>query len=571
MHVVLARGPGDTVRVTTVADDAARPRWTWDDTYGWYPALLADGVRVERAHDLRLARTILRRSALAAATPFATAEPGPWDGLPAAPLGSPEPDARPRPDALFDESFLSPAPTQPDAPGAGGDGPPSGALDPVAELHAQLAAVGASADPGRLRLLLAAESAGALVAAEIHHAGLPWRADVHDEILTEALGPRPRPGARPERLEALVGQIREALDAPPTLNPDSHPDLLKAMQYAGVGARSLRKWELARLDHPVIAPLLEYKSLYRLYTANGWAWLDTWAPDGRFRMEYVVGGVVTGRWASSGGGALQLPKNVRRAVVADQGWRLVVADAAQLEPRVLAGLARDERMAAAGRSADGQGADLYAGIVASGAVETRDQAKVGMLGAMYGGTTGASAQVLPRLAKAFPAAIELVERAARAGERGEIVSTWLGRSSPPPGEAWSHVQGLAFEEGAGADAASRARSQTRAWGRFTRNFVVQGTAAEWALCWLAALRRRLWELGEAGEPGQAPEPFARRPHLVYFLHDEVAVHAPAELAEAAAAEVRAAAEEAGRLLFGGFPVQFPLSVAVVDSYADAKG
>ena len=34
----------------------------------------------------------------------------------------------------------------------------------------------------------------------------------------------------------------------------------------------------------------------------------------------------------------------------------------------------------------------------------------------------------------------------------------------------------------------------RAWGRFTRNFVVQGTGAEWALCWLADLRNRLWRL-----------------------------------------------------------------------------
>jgi DNA polymerase-1 len=58
-------------------------------------------------------------------------------------------------------------------------------------------------------------------------------------------------------MEGLVARIRAALDAPPTLNPDSHPDLLKALQYAGVGVRSLRKWELERADHPVVAPLLE--------------------------------------------------------------------------------------------------------------------------------------------------------------------------------------------------------------------------------------------------------------------------------------------------------------------------
>jgi DNA polymerase-1 len=33
--------------------------------------------------------------------------------------------------------------------------------------------------------------------------------------------------------------------------------------------------------------------------------------------------------------------------------------------------------------------------------------------------------------------------------------------------------------------------------------------------------------------------------------------------------VRRAAAEAGRLLFGDFPVDFPLDVAVVESWADA--
>ncbi len=540
------------------ATAAVRPRWTWDDTNRWYPALLAAGVRVERAHDLRLAHRILRQSAVAAWPSPDGAPPGPWDMLAPVPLTTAAAvAARDEPATLFAD--LAPAEATPE-------------LDPFAELDAQNAAVAGSAAAGRLRLLLAAESAGALVAVEMYHAGLPWRADVHDEILTEILGPRPRAGERPARLEDLAVRIRAALEAPASLNPDSPRDLLKAMQLAGVGARSLRKWELERLDHPVVAPLLEYKSLYRLLTANGWAWLDAWARGGRFRSEYVVGGVVTGRWASSGGGALQLPKNVRRAVVADPGWTFVVADAAQLEPRVLAAMAGDEAMAAAGRGADGSGADMYAGIVASGAVETRELAKVGMLGAMYGGTTGSSGQVLPRLAKAFPRSLAFVDDAARAGERGEVVTTHLGRSSPLPGAGWHEAQSGAYQDDAGEDEAARARSSARSWGRFTRNFVVQGTAAEWAMCWLASIRRRLWALGQApGADGTlVPQPFAARPHLALFLHDEVVIHTPASMAEAVADEVRAAAAEAGGLLFGDFPVQFPLSVAVADCYADAK-
>jgi DNA polymerase-1 len=48
------------------------------------------------------------------------------------------------------------------------------------------------------------------------------------------------------------------------------------------------------------------------------------------------------------------------------------------------------------------------------------------------------------------------------------------------------------------------------------------------------------------------------------------VHAPAELASAAAEAVVAAGAQATRLLFGATPVCFPLGVAIVEDYATAK-
>src|SRR5665811_2306052 len=176
----------------------------------------------------------------------------------------------------------------------------------------------------------------------------------------------------------------------------------------------------------------------------------------------------------------------------------------------------DGAMAAAGRQTD-----LYQGVVDAGIVQTRKQAKVAMLGAIYGATTGASAVLMPQLTRAFPRAVGMVEAAARAGERGEIVSTWLGRSSPPPGEAWRAAIAAASSEEAGPEDARAARGRRRDWGRFTRNFIVQGTAAEWALCWMAALRRRLLAI-------------EGRPHLVLFLHDEVMVHSPSSSSPPAA-------------------------------------
>src|SRR5690625_2166220 len=143
----------------------------------------------------------------------------------------------------------------------------------------------------------------------------------------------------------------------------------------------------------------------------------------------------------------------------------------------------------------------------------------------------------------------------------------LGRPSPPLPEAVKAAQDRQHDADATDDDRRRARRLARDWGRFTRNFVVQGTAAEWALCWLADLRNRLRAM--AGPDAVRPDGTATGPHLVFFLHDEVIVHTPADLAEDVATAVREAAAGAGRLLFGDFPIVFPLDVAVVDTYADA--
>ena len=513
------------------------PRWVWDDTSRWYARLLEAHVRVERCVDLRLSHAILRNSSLTAGSALATAPGCSWDGSALERL------QKPTEHTLFDLDEM-----------------PANDVteDTLAEFATQRAAIAGAEDPARIGLLLAAESAGALVAAEMMYSGLPWRVDIHNEILESHLGPRPTSGQRPVLLDATLRRLRAELEAP-TLNPDSPSELLKALAVAGLMVTSTRSWELKKLKHPAIEPLLEYKKLARLLTANGWHWLDSNVRDGRFHPEYVPGGVVTGRWASTGGGgALQLPKQIRGAVVADPGWKFVVADASQLEPRILAALSGDRRMVEAGSAGD-----LYAGIVAGGAVETRDQAKVAMLGAMYGATSGESGRLMPRLTKTYPRAIAMVEEAARAGERGEVVTTRLGRSSPRPGAAWHANQADASgETGTEADA-SRARGQARSWGRFTRNFIVQGSAAEWALCWMANLRRGLHELSGGAWITDSP-------HLVFFMHDEVVVHCPASRVDAVEAAIRTAAEEAGRLMFGALPVTFPLTVAIVDDYGKAK-
>jgi DNA polymerase-1 len=529
---------------------ATPPRWTWERTGAVYPELLAAGVRVERCHDLRLCQAILATAATAHGS--GAAGPLPYEPVLAPLPGDEAPGLLPPVRPAQEQSSLFDLPRAP--------GP--GTAELAGELRTQLGAVAGAAHPRRLALLLAAESQGALIAAEMQQAGVPWREDVHRALLEEALGPEPVPGERPERMEATVRRLREVLHAP-ELNPDSQQELLRAMRAAGIDVTSTRQWELVEWARAVpgraaqrqelINPVLEHKKQARLLSANGWHWLDTWVRDGRFRPEYVVGGVVTGRWSARGGGALQIPHVVRDAVRADPGSVLVVADAAQLEPRVLAALAHDDALAAASR-----GRDLYQAIADLGEergseLTERPQAKVAMLGAMYGATTGRSGSLLPHLARMFPRAVDYVERAARVGESGGQVCTHLGRWSPAPGPAWDAAQ----RDTATAESERRAGAMARGQGRFTRNFVVQGTAAEWAMCWMGAVRS-----------GLVREDL--RAELVFFLHDEIVLHCARSDAARVAELVRACAEQAARMVFGRIPVEFPVTVAVVESYADAK-
>ena len=551
-RVSLSRLPGDRVlvgdgdagpdagRELDLADLAAyvrtreadAPRWVWDDTARWYPALLAAGVRVGRCHDLRLGHRLLRRAPAVDGRLLDGEQSEHWDRL--------------RPTTTSDPVLFPVDDT-------------TEHLRADLEDARQLAAVAASSEATRLALLLAAESSGALVAVEMTHVGVPWRVDVHERLLTDLLGPRPPRGARPSKLEALAAEVRESLGAP-GLNPDSRPELLSALRRAGVEVADTRASTLRAVEHPAIVPLLRYKQLAHLFSTFGWAWTDQWVSGDRFRPSYQPAGSATGRWSSNGGGALSFPVQVRPAAVADDGWVFVVADVAQLEPRVLAGMSGDRALARSAR-----GADLYQGMVDDGAVASRSDAKIGLLGAMYGATTGESGRMVAGLTRRYPAAFGLVEEAARAGERGQVVRTLLGRGSPDLaaglGDAWDRDP-----DDPPADPDSQARHR-RAYGRFTRNFVVQGTGAEWALCWIADLRNRLWHLGEVG--GGDAGPLHARPHLVFFLHDEVVVHTPSALADRVAEQATEAAATAARLLFRDLPIDFPLNVSIVRSYAEA--
>ena len=139
--------------------------------------LLDAGVSVRRAHDVRLTERILLGRDGRFAEPVSAA------AVHARATGRPGPGRRARRDG-------STAGRATDAvrPAARTGGRGRSARRRATAVADQLGRIG---DDGRLRLLVAAESASALTAVEMGRVGLPWRAEVHEALLSELLGPRP--------------------------------------------------------------------------------------------------------------------------------------------------------------------------------------------------------------------------------------------------------------------------------------------------------------------------------------------------------------------------------------------
>ena len=514
---------------TAVASRPQVTRWVWRSSAEIYPRLLASGVRVERCYDIENTEGLLLGHEGRLGEPRSAAAA--WARLSGGPV---PPDPPLRGVVPGEQSSLFEIAAEPVA------------FEALLRVYAdQLRRHGLTEHPDRMRLLTASESSGMLIAAEMDRAGLPWSESAHRDVLAELLGDRFGGTGEPRRLTELADEVSAAFGR--RVRPDLPADVLKAFKQAGHQLKSTRRWELETIDHPAVAPLVEYKKLYRIYTANGWSWLHDWVHDGRFRPGFVPGGTVSGRWITNGGGGLQIPKVIRRAVVADPGWRLVVADASQLEPRILAAISRDPAL----MEVASDPGDLYKAVSDKAFSGDRATAKVAVLGAIYGQTSGDGLKNLAMLRKRFPSAVAYVDDAARAGEEGRLVRTWLGRTCPPAGTPLDAAQ----LEGPPADEPQTDARHARARGRFTRNFVVQGSAADWALLMLAALRQSLADL---------------KAELVFFQHDEVIVHCPADEAATVADAIQTASDLAGTLTFGRTPTRFAFTTATVTTYADAK-
>jgi len=156
---------------------------------------------------------------------------------------------------------------------------------------------------------------------------------------------------------------------------------------------------------------------------------------------------------------------------------------------------------------------------------------------MYGQTTGHGAHALRRLNAAYPVAMAYLDAADRAGRAGRDLRTYGGRLIVlTPSEP-------------------RSASRAAAYGRYARNAMVQGAAAELFKMWAVTVRARCGHLDG---------------RIVLCLHDELLVHCPVEHGEAVSAIVEDCLREAAQRWAPGCGVRFISDTTIILSWSDAK-
>jgi DNA polymerase I len=542
-------GAAEATRAIALIEHAIGPRWVWW-TADTARLLVAAGVRPARCWDIDAVHRLLHGGWQAGpARTWAAAHDLDIDGLPAvgpADLFSAASDAdadHDPEDPVRSDGHLDPA-------WAGGGW--SGDADRM-QRWATLALDTRRLQTHQLERLTErpaasatarSESAAALLGAELEVDGLPVDLAEAERIIASSIGPRPRSAADEARLTAerdarvlahLAPDLRAGVDL---RNPASVKSLLRR---AGIEVDDTRAWRLERLrdEHPVVDALLTWRKAERIATTFGYRWLDAHVgADGRLRGSWSASDGAAGRMTATAG-LHNMPAELRPAIVAGPGHVFVRADLGQIEPRILAAVSGDRSLGTATLDAD-----MYAPVADRLGV-SREVAKVAVLGAMYGQTTGHGAAALRGLDAAYPVAMRFLADAAHTAEAGADLRTRGGR-----------LVRMSSSLDATADERDL-RSRAAARGRYGRNAMVQGAAAEFFKMWAVIVRAKL------------PE----HSRIVLCLHDELLVQAPEADADDVSRIVGDALDEtAERWLHLDWltDVRFVADISVITRWSDAK-
>ncbi len=301
-----------------------------------------------------------------------------------------------------------------------------------------------------------------------------------------------------------------------------------------------------RGQHPVIDLILEQRQLTKLKSTYVDALPQLVNPDtGRIHTSFNQTGAVTGRISSSNPNLQNIPirtelgREVRRAFVAEAGWKLVAADYSQVELRVMAHIAQDPGLLAAFERGEDIHAATAATVLGVPLTEvTKDQRRIAKsvnFGLSYGQSafglaqqTGMSREEATQFIKTYfekyPGVREYIDRTKRQAAKQGYVETLLGRRR--------YFPNLAKMRGP-----ERGRAEREAI-----NMPIQGTAADIIKIAMIRLHQALRE---------------RRLHsrMLLQVHDELVLEAPDDEVDLVIPLVR-------EVMGGAYELAAPLKVDV---------
>ncbi len=272
-------------------------------------------------------------------------------------------------------------------------------------------------------------------------------------------------------------------------------------------------------EHSVVQHILEHRSLSKLKSTYVDALPAMVHPEtGRLHTSYNQTGTTTGRLSSSDPNLQNIPirtelgRHIRRAFVAESGWKLIAADYSQVELRVMAHVSGDEGLLEAFARGEDVHTTTAAAILDIPSEEVdRDQrrlAKAVNFGLSYGQTAYGLAQAtgltqpeaenfIETYFERFPGVREYIERTKRLAARQGYVETLMGRRryfpELQPDSKASHYARQAAE-------------------RMAINAPIQGTAAD--IIKIAMIRLH--------QAFQARETLSR---MILQVHDELIIEA----------------------------------------------
>jgi DNA polymerase-1 len=298
--------------------------------------------------------------------------------------------------------------------------------------------------------------------------------------------------------------------------------------------------------HPVIDLILEQRQLTKLKSTYVDALPQLVNPrSGRVHTSFNQTGAITGRISSSNPNLQNIPirtelgREVRRAFVAEEGWKLVAADYSQVELRIMAHIAPDSGLLGAfEREEDIHAATAAAVLGIPLDKVTKDQRRIAKsvnFGLSYGQSafglaqqTGMSREEATQFIKTYfekyPGVREYIERTKRQAAQHGYVETLLGRRRY-------------FPDIAKMRGPERARAEREAI-----NMPIQGTAADIIKIAMIRLHRALRQQG-------------LRARMLLQVHDELVLEAPDDEVEAVVPLVR-------DVMGGAFELTVPLRVDV---------